>query len=221
LAKGKRARGTGLLGPIRFHPRFSTSVLILLLSAGALYRTGMTIPVSLLLGFDAAAIVFLTSTALMFAGATTAAMRARASDQDVGRWGVLWISVLLSAVVLVALGVELRGDRTGGVLAVAVAAVSIVLSWLFMNIMFAVHYAHGYYGNYGVEHRGLDFPGKDDPDYWDFAYFALVIGMTFQVSDVQITSRHLRRVALLQSVIAFFLNVFIIGISVNIVAGKA
>jgi len=139
----------------------------------------------------------------------------------VGRWGVLWTSVMLSAIVLLALSVELRGDQPGGAAAVPVAVVSILLSWLFVNTMFALHYAHGYYGNYGAEHRGLDFPGDDEPDYWDFAYFALVIGMTFQVSDVQITSRHLRRMALVQSVIAFFLNVFIIAMSVNIVAGKA
>jgi uncharacterized membrane protein len=90
-----------------------------------------------------------------------------------------------------------------------------------MNSIFAMHYAHGYYGNLGAAHRGLDFPGEEEPDYWDFTYFAVVIGMTFQVSDVQITSRHLRRMALLHGVIAFFMNVFIIAMTVNIVAGQA
>ena len=67
----------------------------------------------------------------------------------------------------------------------------------------------------------LEFPETPKPDYWDFAYFSIVIGMTFQVSDVQITSNYLRRVVLLHSVIAFFFNVFIIAITVNIVAGHS
>lgn len=101
------------------------------------------------------------------------------------------------------------------------AAVSIVLSWLYLNMIFALHYAHGYYSHRNALHKGLDFPGKEDPDYWDFAYFALVLGMTFQVSDVQIVSRRMRRTALVHSVIAFFFNVFIIAISVNVAAGRA
>jgi uncharacterized membrane protein len=124
-------------------------------------------------------------------------------------------------VVLVALGTELQAGKTGGLLAIAIAAASIVLSWAFLNTLFALHYAHGYYGDYGKQHEGLDFPGDDEPDYWDFAYFAVVIGMTFQVSDVQVTSRYLRRMVLIHGVIAFFFNVFIIAVSVNIVAGRS
>jgi uncharacterized membrane protein len=90
-----------------------------------------------------------------------------------------------------------------------------------MNTLFALHYAHGYYGDFDDKHKGLDFPGDEDPDYWDFAYFSFTIGMTFQVSDVQITTRYLRRIGLMHSAIAFFFNVFIIAISVNIAAGKA
>jgi uncharacterized membrane protein len=206
---------------LRTYPRLSSSAVLLVALIAGLYYSGLSVPVALLLGFDVAALVFLSSTAVLFTRSETDDMRTQAQAQDVGRWGILWTSVVLSAVVLLALGVELRGDQSGGIASVAIAAGSIVLSWLFVNTMFALHYAHGYYGNYGAEHRGLDFPGDDEPDYWDFAYFAIVIGMTFQVSDVQITSRHLRRMALVHSVIAFFFNVFIIAISVNIVAGRA
>lgn len=205
----------------RSYPRLSVSGLLLVVMIGGLYYLGVSAPLSLLLGFDAAALVFLTSTALLFNRSKPDDMRTQARSQDVGRWGILWTSVLLSAVVLLGLGVELRSGQNGGIAAIVIAALSIMLSWLFMNTMFTLHYAHGYYGNYGAEHRGLDFPGDEEPDYWDFAYFAIVIGMTFQVSDVQITSRHLRRMALVHSVIAFFLNVFIIAMSVNIVAGQA
>ncbi|WP_420225343.1 DUF1345 domain-containing protein [Pigmentiphaga litoralis] len=189
--------------------------------ASALWMGHTPWPLCLLLGFDAAAVVFLSSTAYVFAKSTPETMRHRAKEEDVGRWGILWTSVLLSAVVLLALGVELRLGKSGGVWPVVVAVGSILLSWQYMNVMFALHYAHGFYGNYGAAHQGLEFPGDEPPDYWDFAYFAFVIGMTFQVSDVQITSRHLRRMALVHSVIAFFINVFIIAMSVNVVAGQA
>jgi uncharacterized membrane protein len=152
-------------------------------------------------------------------------LRQHAQAQDIGRGGTLWSAVALSVVVLVALATELNAAKDGGVLQIVIAAISILLSWLFMNSMFAVHYAHSYYGNgpdAGKTPRGgLDFPGTKQPDYWDFVYFAIVLGMTFQVSDVQITNRAIRRTALMHSVIAFFFNVFIIAISVNIAAGQA
>jgi uncharacterized membrane protein len=156
----------------------------------------------------------------LFNQSTPNKMRSQAQAIDTGRWSVLLGGVLLSGVVLGALSMELHAARTGGVLALGVGVLSVVLSWLFLNVMFAVHYAHGYYGDFGEQHAGLEFPHTPDPDYWDFAYFSIVIGMTFQVSDVQITSNYLRRVALMHSVIAFFFNVFIIAITVNIVAGQ-
>jgi uncharacterized membrane protein len=180
----------------------------------------LRVATAILLAFDLAAVVFLSILARLFNKAATSHMRSQAQAQDTGRWGVLWSGIVLSTVVLVALSNELHAAKAGGVLALAVGALSVVLSWLFLNTMFAIHYAHGFYGDFGDKHTGLDFPGTEQPDYWDFVYFAIVIGMCFQVSDVQITSRYLRRVVLLHSVIAFFFNVFIIAITVNIVAGQ-
>jgi uncharacterized membrane protein len=85
--------------------------------------------------------------------------------------------------------------------------------------MFGLHYAHEYY----MKEKGaaLAFPqGAGDPDYWDFMYFAFVLGMTFQVSDVQIVRARVRRIALVHGIIAFFFDVFILALSVNVVAGK-
>ena len=196
------------------------SLLIFLLALTGLLAYGLTLAKALLLGFDLAAVIFLGLLARLFNQAVPATMRRRATAIDTGRWGVLLGGVLLSAVVLGALALELRAANAGATLALFVSVPSVILSWLFLNVMFAVHYAHGYYGNLGEEHTGLEFPKTPEPDYWDFAYFSIVIGMTFQVSDVQITSRYLRRVVLLHSVIAFFFNVFIIAITVNIVAGQ-
>jgi uncharacterized membrane protein len=206
---------------LRSRPRLMVSAGIFLAALGALQFCGLRASMVLLLAFDLAALVYLVLLAVLFSRASPELMRCQARAQDTGRWGFLWSAIVLTAVVMVALGAELHGGQDGGMGAIALAAGSIVLSWLFMNTMFAMHYAHGYYGDFGKNHEGLEFPQTPEPDYWDFAYFAIVIGMTFQVSDVQITSRYLRRVALLHSVIAFFFNVFIIALSVNVVAGKA
>jgi len=192
---------------------------IFIVASAVLVATGVRPAIAVLLGFDLGAVVFLCILARMFNQSSPTNMRSQAQAQDTGRWGVLWSGVVLSTVILVALSNELHAAKTGGALAVVVGALSVVLSWMFLNTMFAIHYAHSFYGDFGDKHSGLEFPDTKEPDYWDFAYFAIVIGMTFQVSDVQITSRYMRRVALLHSVISFFFNVFIIAITVNIVAG--
>ncbi|HEY2622823.1 MAG TPA: DUF1345 domain-containing protein [Dyella sp.] len=211
------------LRDLRVRPRLAVAGAIFLTVGLVLWHWFKLPPfTSLLLGFDVGALVYLIALAVLFNHcSTTDQMRHQAKAQDAGRWGVLWSGLALTAVVALALTTELHAAKGGGAQALLFAAASIVLSWLFMNSMFAMHYAHGFYGDYGKKHEGLEFPGTNQPDYWDFAYFAIVIGMTFQVSDVQITSRYLRRVALLHSVIAFFFNVFIIAISVNIAAGVA
>ena len=88
-----------------------------------------------------------------------------------------------------------------------------------MHTIFALHYAHEYYGERrdGVV-GGLNFPGDQSPDYWDFFYFSVVIGMTSQVSDVAITSPTIRRVATMHGVLSFFFNVTVLALSVNMVS---
>jgi uncharacterized membrane protein len=201
-------------------PRWSVAIAVFIVLTAVFSGSGLRMSVAFLLGFDISALVFLGSMAHMFAYSSMAKMRLRSRMQDTGRWGVLWISVGLSVVVLVALGLELHADNAGGIVSVIVAGASLLLSWLFMSTIFAQHYAHLYYGNKDMASNALIFPGTGEPDYWDFLYFAVVVGMTFQVSDVQVADRNLRRTVLVQSVISFFFNVIIIAISVNVVAGK-
>jgi uncharacterized membrane protein len=210
--------------PVRFvraRPWLAVSTVVFLAVFGTLMLSRVKPASALLLSFDVGVLLYLTMLTRMFNRASSEHMCRHALGQDTGRRSTLWIAVALSVVVLVALSTELHAAKGGGAKAMGMAALSIVLSWLFMNTMYALHYAHGYYGDFGKQHEGLDFPGTKQPDYWDFVYFAFVIGMCFQVSDVQITSHTLRRTALLHSVVAFFFNVFIIAISVNIAAGLA
>jgi uncharacterized membrane protein len=102
----------------------------------------------------------------------------------------------------------------------AVTAISgMLISWVMIHTVFTFHYAHMYYNDGKKASRGLSFPGEEDPDYLDFAYFAFVIGCTFQVSDVEITSKSIRRLVLLHGLLSFGLNTFVVALIVNLVAG--
>ncbi len=108
--------------------------------------------------------------------------------------------------------------------AMILAILTPILSWFLVHTRFALQYAHAYYAGALEATRdhvsgGLIFPGKEHPDYLDFAYFSFVIGMTCQVSDVQIAKKNLRRLAMLHGLISFAFNTAIIALIVNIVAG--
>lgn len=105
----------------------------------------------------------------------------------------------------------------------ALSFLALAFSWLLVHTRFAFHYAHRYYaggrGARATETGGLAFPGQREPDYLDFAYFSFVIGMTSQVSDIAVTSRTMRRLALAHGVLSFGFNVAVLALSVNLLAG--
>ncbi|MES2848287.1 MAG: DUF1345 domain-containing protein [Bacteroidota bacterium] len=98
-----------------------------------------------------------------------------------------------------------------------VSVSGIIFSWAIVHTVFTFHYAHLFYS--GKSEGGLDFPGDEKPDYLDFAYFSFIIGCTFQVSDVEISSKKIRRVVLLHGLLAFMLNTFVVALTINIVSG--
>ena len=107
-------------------------------------------------------------------------------------------------------------------LSLSIAAIAMMLSWVLVHTLFTFHYAHLYYAGYEAKnklHPDLSFPGDIEPDYLDFAYFSFVIGMTFQVSDVEINAQHIRRTALLHGMLSFALNTFEVALTINLIAG--
>ena len=102
---------------------------------------------------------------------------------------------------------------------------AVVISWFLLHTIFTLRYAHLYYDpdtDIDGETKavgGLQFPGKDQPDYLDFVYFSFIVGMTFQVSDVNITSRRIRRVCLAHALMSFAFNTAILALSINVVSG--
>jgi uncharacterized membrane protein len=182
------------------------------------------VPGRLVIAWDGFALSLMLLTAARAAGAAPGEMAANAEAQEAGEWLVFCVVVLGIVASVVAVFSEFSGlkDASPGVrdLRVALVAVTLALSWLVTHVVFALRYAHEYYEAAPTGLRGgLDFPGGESPDYWDFLYFAVVIGMTFQVSDVQITDRKLRRLALVHGILGFLFNTIIVALTVNLAAG--
>jgi uncharacterized membrane protein len=220
--------GRGLLrhAHVHSHPRlFAATAIAILLYCLLSGQVGTA--TRFLIAFDGGALVFLSAVWIMMARATPDSMRRRAELEDEGRYTVLLLSVTAAIAILLTIVFELHGikdlpPKAG--LRVTLAVGTILLSWFFMNTIFALHYAHGYYGDADPSQGyqpagGLVFPGQRKPDYWDFLYFSFVVGMTFQVSDVQIEDHALRRDVLAHGVLAFFFNVIVMALTINIVAG--
>ncbi|GAB3421611.1 DUF1345 domain-containing protein [Niabella aquatica] len=109
-------------------------------------------------------------------------------------------------------------QKEKNMLLLIITMAGMLISWFLVHTVFLFHYAHLYYKSIKIK-RSLEFPGNEDPDYLDFAYFSIVMGCTFQVSDVSITDKTLRRVALFHGLLSFLLNTFVIALSINIISG--
>jgi uncharacterized membrane protein len=180
------------------------------------------------LAWDLTTIAYLIPTVRIIRDPDRVRMRKRAKAIDIGLWEIIAIVALAGAFSLFAVGGVLERAKelqsTDRALHLAIGVLTVFLSWLTLHVIYAVHYAHLFYdpaerkGEGGVR-GGLEFPGTKEPDYWDFVYFSLVIGMTCQVSDVQVTARHMRHLVTAQGVIAFIYNTVSVALAVNIAAG--
>ena len=176
---------------------------------------------AVLAGFDLAALVFLLSISTLLKKNEADQIRAQAKANDANRAVLLAITGAVMIVVLFAVYNELQGKND--LVAVALALATLVLAWLFSNVIYAIHYAHLYYGDENGrpgDDKGIDFPDCDEPDYWDFLYFACTLGMTFQTSDVDITSRRVRRIALGHCLAAFVFNLGVIAFTINVIGSS-
>ena len=151
-------------------------------------------------------------------------IRYRARTQDLSRFLIFVFTVAAACssifAVIFLLSAEKNSRHLGYHAALSIAA--ILSSWTLVHSIFALRYAHAYYGegDTGTEQvGGLEFPSDSSPDYIDFAYFSFVIGMTCQVSDVQITAKRLRSLALIHGVLSFCFNTVILALSINTISG--
>lgn len=170
------------------------------------------------MGFDFAAAVFIASLWPLFSECSPERLRTHSRENDANRLLVLIVTTLVTAVVMAAIAGELPQAKAGDLLAMVKLTGTLLMIWLFANLVYTLHYAHYYYATEpenGGDVGGLEFKGTSVPDYSDFAYFAFTLGMTFQTSDVTIRAQPLRHVALLHSFAAFIFNIGVIAFTIN------
>lgn len=175
-----------------------------------------------LIGWNCGAWVYLLLAWWRMGTATSDDVRALAEKEDESATAVLSVVSLAAIASLIAIVVELTAARSLGVRGALVnyglTAATMLSAWMIIPTIFALHYARCYYANPAVP--SLKFPQDDfDPDYWDFLYFSVTIAVAFQTSDVALRSTSIRRAVLAQSVMSFFFNMAVLGLSVNIAAG--
>lgn len=175
--------------------------------------------------WDAFCVTLLALHWIVFFSTPAEAVRTQAQQQDESRSGIFVL--VLSAVCASLLGILLLMRPTGDPvvrkeLHRAISLLGIALSWNLLHTLFTVHYAHRYYTDPDAapdaQIGGLDFPGEKRPDYLDFAYFSFIIGMTFQVSDVSISARPLRRFVLLHSLLSFVFNTIVVALTISVLS---
>jgi uncharacterized membrane protein len=177
--------------------------------------------------YDAAAVVLVATFWLVGMHSDPTNTACRAAVEDPGRNAVLALVLgsigfgLAAAIIILGKGphVATAGERA---VIYAVGLLAVVAGWALIHTMFTFRYAHLYYfdsDDDGSAQRGLVFPGTEQPNDYDFAYFSFVIGMTFQVSDVAIKDGGVRRIALLHALISFGYNTTIVALVINLVSG--
>lgn len=179
--------------------------------------------VRLAAGWDAGVAVFLILTFLKLARTESVdSIRARAAELDEGGALILPLSLIAAGGSIAVVISEAAAPSAGfgkGVEALLTLG-TVAASWVFVHVLFGLHYAHRFYApGDGGDRGGLLFPGEDEPDYWDFLHFSLIIGVASQTADVQIADRALRRLSSVHSVTAFVFNTVLVALAVNLAVG--
>jgi uncharacterized membrane protein len=170
------------------------------------------------LAFDIAALGYFATLPSLFR-LDVGGIRKEAERVDPDRELLLVITAAITLVIVVSIITVLTQKQSGEYAPMLLCLATLVLAWGFTQMVYTFHYAHLYYNKDDEgDRKGLDFPGNCEPDYRDFAYFALTIGMTSQTSDVTMTGKHMRKIVTAHSLGAFAYNLGVMGFIVNTVA---
>ena len=188
---------------------------------------GITNTTRAILAWDTGVVCYLVLAAFLFSTERIDRIAADAAAQEEGEWTIFTLTIAAVAFSFAAIVSEFANiakdmPPAQRDLHLCLVIVTLFVSWLMTHTTFAFRYAHEYYEvsaeGSGIV-GGLEFPGEKRPDYLDFLYFSLVLGMTFQVSDVQITARKFRRLASVHGLLSFLFNTIILALTVNLAAG--
>ena len=214
---------------LRLHPlnRVLLSLAVTLVTLAILLNVGFNRLQIILISWDVFALSMLILGWVVILLRPTDQIRKWARTEDGSKVFVFLLILITSVSSLVGVALLIVSNSTlevSPIMYISLAVLGILLSWSMVHTTFTFHYAHLYYDDDEDDKShndagGLDFPNDKEPGYLDFAYFSFVIGMTFQVSDVQITDRKLRRHVLAHALVSFALNTFVVALTINLIAG--
>jgi uncharacterized membrane protein len=181
------------------------------------------VTVRIVAGWDAGALTVLSFVWAFILSTNSTETRCRAAAVDPGRT-LAWALIILASSFSVFAGTYVMRharaiEPVHGDLLVTLCLVAVATAWTLTQTAFTLRYAHLYYRDDHEGVGGLTFPGEGRPDDFDFAYFAFTVGMCFQVSDVTINSRQIRRAALGHAMLSFAYNTVIVALVMNLLVG--
>lgn len=175
---------------------------------------------NLLVSWNLGALAYILLSSYRMLNSDVLRLKQRASQLDFSDVVMLVLAATASVASLGGIMAELLGVRSApyheAILRLGLALTTLVVSWVFLHALFAVHYTHRFYGDFATN-AGLSFPGgTKEPIYWDFLYFSFTIGVASQTADISITSMAMRRLVLAHSVLAFFFNATVLALAINV-----
>jgi uncharacterized membrane protein len=192
------------------HGRFLIAFGLGLAAGGAAWAWSVPPTFALLTAADVFFVIYLALTARIVGRTSATDLRRHAEEDDEGVALILVLATVAAGVSVTAIYLVLNAEAST-LAARIIALASLPLGWATIHVLAGFHYAHLHYR----DAPGLLFPGKDDPDAWDFLYASFTIGMTAQVSDVEVVTRQMRRAILVHGVASFFYNTGILALAVN------
>ncbi|MGN6211923.1 DUF1345 domain-containing protein [Parafilimonas sp.] len=211
---------------LRMHPlqRIAISLIVSFVAFFILKKTSSLIKITLM--WDAFALCYLILSWIVIAKRSVPQIKKLATKDDgsaIFVFILIVISSLASMFTVLLLMLSQQNSSETDILYLPAAISGMMLSWIMVHSIYTFHYAHRYYdddeNNPGKDATGLEFPGNAKPNYLDFAYFSFVIGCTFQVSDVEVSSPKIRRIVLFHGLLSFALNTFVVALTINLIAG--
>jgi len=207
-------------------PHLSLSAVLGLIATLCLPET-LRLFTRLLIGWDLGIVIYFLLVFDQINQASHHEIRRRARELDEGKYIILFLTVLACCASFGAVTSELSNLHSSfgrdKIVIIGLTALTVILSWFLMNLSFSLHYAHEFYGSNDEDSNqedtpkgGLRFPGTPEPQYLDFLYFGFVIGVSFQTGDIETRSAHMRGIALIQGILSFFFNAFVLALMVNI-----
>lgn len=213
---------------LRMHPlqRLSVSILLVAVTILLLKHSGFSGLLITVCSWCVFALSFIITSWVILFTRTLSEIKKYAKKEDGSRVFVILITILTSFAALIAvllLVIDKNRAASEEWITIPACIFAVIFSWVMVHTIMTFHYANLYYDDdekkKKEQREGLTFPEEAAPDYLDFAYFSFVVGMTFQVSDVEVTDKKMRKIVLAHGLISFALNTFVVALTINFIAG--